>query len=335
MACKCIAYTLCLFSTALYAQTSHQSSYGFLDVPDNARLAGLGGVNVSLADRDVNFFFSNPALVGDSLAGWGSAGYQFYVADVHQTTFAYAARFKRIGSLQVGVRHMDYGAIEGFDPSGAALGEFRSNETAIVINKSHTLSNYRLGISMKGVFSSLAGYRSAALLFDAGGVFIHPDQDFTVGLVVKNIGVMLSEYSVTSTTKLPFDVQVGATYKPEHMPVRFSLTVYDLVDAEDEYDDLAEDEPGVLDKVLRHVNFGAELLLHQNFAVLAGYNFRRHKELKLEEAGGGAGVTVGFSARIKQFEFTLSRSSYIVGAAAYHITLAADINRMLTRRQIL
>lgn len=335
MACRCVVFALYFSSTALCAQTSIQSSYGFLDVPDNAHLAGLGGVNVSLADRDVNLFFSNPALAGDSLAGWGSAGYQFYVADVHQATFAYSARFKKFGALQVGVRHMDYGAIEGFDPSGAALGEFRSNETAIVISKSHTLSNYRLGVTMKGVFSSLAGFRSAALLFDAGGVFVHPVQDLTVGLVVKNIGVVLSEYSVTSATTLPFDVRVGVTFRPEYMPVRFSLTVYDLADVDDGYYDPLEDEPGALDKVLRHINFGAELLLHRNFSVLAGYNFRRHKDLKLEEAGGGAGVTVGFSARIKQFEFTLSRSSYIVGTAAYNITLAADINGMLTRRQIL
>lgn len=335
MAGKCIAYALCLISTSLYAQTSNQYAYGFLDVPGNARLAGLGGVNVSLVDRDVNFFFSNPALVGDSLAGWGSAGYQFYVADIHQATFAYSAQFKKVGTMQFGVRHMDYGLIDGFDPAGAALGEFSSGETAIVISKSHTIANYRLGLSVKGVFSSLAGYRSSALLFDAGGVFVHPDQDFTVGLAVKNIGVVLSEYSVTSDTKLPFDVQVGATFKPEHMPVRFSLTVFDLVEVDDEYYYPAEDEPSTLDKVLRHINFGAELLLHRNFSVLAGYNFRRHKELKLEEAGGGAGVTFGFNARIKQFEFTFSRSSYIVGSAAYNITLAADFHRMLTRRLIL
>ncbi|HLT71703.1 MAG TPA: type IX secretion system protein PorQ [Cyclobacteriaceae bacterium] len=335
MACRCVVFALCFVSTALCAQTSLQSSYGFLDVPGNARLAGLGGVNVSLTDRDVNFFFSNPALAGDSLVGWGSAGYQFYVADVHQTTFAYSARLKKIGPLQVGVRHMDYGVIEGYDPSGAALGKFRSNETAIVISKGHTLSNYRLGVSMKGVFSSLAGFRSAALLFDVGGVFVHPDQDLTIGLVVKNIGVVLSEYSVASETTLPFDVQAGVTFRPEHMPVRFSLTVHDLVDVDDTYYDPVESEPGTLDKVLRHVNFGVELLLHQHFSILAGYNFRRHKELKLEEAGGAAGLTVGFSARVKQFEFTLSRSSYIVGTAAYNITLAADINRMLKRRQIL
>lgn len=325
----------CFASAAAWGQSGGQSSYRFLDVPGNARLAALGGVNVSLADRDVNFFFSNPALAGDSLAGWGSAGYQVYVADIRQSTFAYAIPLGKPGTLQFGVRHMDYGVLEGFDAAGSPLGEFSSNETAIVVSKSHTIANYRLGVTAKGVFSSIAGFRSAALAFDAGGVFIHPEQDLTIGLVVKNIGVVLTEYSPMGSAGLPFDVQAGVTFRPEHMPVRFSLTVYDLVGIDDKYYDPPDDEPGALDKVLRHINFGAELLLHRNFCVLAGYNFRRHKELKLEEAGGGAGVTFGFSARIRRFEFTLSRSSYIVGTAAYNITLAADINRMLTRRQIL
>lgn len=291
---------------------------------------------MSLADRDINFFFSNPALVGDTLAGWGSSGYQFYVADIRQSTFAYSAQLGRLGAVQFGVRHMDYGSLEGFDPAGSPLGEFDASETAVVVSKSHAISNYRLGVTMKGVFSSLAGFRSAALLFDIGGVFIHPEHELTVGLLVRNIGVVLSEYSASATTTLPFDVQAGITFRPEYMPVRFSLTVYDLVETDDEYFDPSEnDEPGTLDKVLRHVNFGGELLLHRNFSVLVGYNFRRHKELKFETAGGGSGLTVGLSARVRLFEFTLSRSSYIIGTAAYNMTLAADLNRMIKRRKIL
>jgi hypothetical protein len=332
---KFFLYTVCFASTTACAQVGGKHAYEFLNVPGNARLAALGGVNVSLTDRDVNFFHSNPALVGDTLSGWGSAGYQFYVADIGQSTFSYAARFNTIGTVQFGIRHMDYGSLEGYDPAGAELGEFQSGETAVLIGKSHRLGNFRMGISVKGVFSSLAGYRSGALLFDVGGVFIHPDQEFTAGLVIRNAGFVLSEYSGSSSTTLPFDVQVGMTFRPEHMPVRFSLTVYDLTEAGNAYVDPSGgiEEPGTLDKVLRHLNLGAELLLHPNFTVLIGYNFRIHKELKLEEAGGGAGFTAGLSGRIRTFEFTLSRSSYMVGTAAYSITLAADIKRMLTRRQ--
>src|SRR5687768_17896614 len=97
---------LCMMTTTAYAQLGGKKSFEFLNVPNNARLAALGGVNVSLRDRDVNFMFSNPTLVGDTLAGVASAGYQFYVADVGQTTASYAHQFKNIGTLSFGFQHL-------------------------------------------------------------------------------------------------------------------------------------------------------------------------------------------------------------------------------------
>ncbi len=89
-------------STSAIAQPGGDKSYEFLNVPTNARLAGLGGVNVSYLDKDVNFFMSNPALVSDSLTGWGSMGYQFYVADIGQASFSYAHEFKKVGTIGFG-----------------------------------------------------------------------------------------------------------------------------------------------------------------------------------------------------------------------------------------
>ncbi|HEY3429392.1 MAG TPA: type IX secretion system protein PorQ, partial [Cyclobacteriaceae bacterium] len=239
------------------AQFGGQHSFEFLNVPGHARLAGLGGVNVSLNDRDVNFFLSNPALVGDSLSGSASAGYQFYVADIGMATFAYSQDFKTIGSVSFGVQHMNYGEITGYDASGVETGSFKSGETALMISKSHQVSNFRMGANLKTVFSNIAGYRASALLIDIGGTFIHPTQDLTLGLVFKNLGFVLSEYSEFSNSKVPFDVQMGATFKPEHMPVRFSLAAYNIATKGNAYDDPNdEDDPSSFDKFLGHINIG-------------------------------------------------------------------------------
>ena len=40
-------------------------------------------------------------------------------------------------------------------------------------------------------------------------------------------------------------------------------------------------EPGTLDKIFRHFNFGAEVLLHRNVNLMVGYNYLVHQELKL------------------------------------------------------
>ncbi len=315
-------------------QIGGQRSFEFLNVPNNARLAALGGVNASLADRDVNFFFSNPALISDSLQGFASASYQFYVGDIGHATFAYTHDFKKIGTLSFGVQHLSLGTITSYDATGLELGEFKSGETALVISKSHQISAFRLGANLKAVFSNIRGYGASALMLDIGGTFVHPKQDLTVGLVIKNVGFVLSEYSETSSTKLPFDVQLGATFKPEHMPLRFSITAYNLLKTGIPYYNAAdgEEEPGAFNKILRRFNFGIEILFHRNVNALVAYNYNTHQELKLVNGGAGAGICLGFSARIKAVEFVFSRGGYVAGQGGYTFTLSSNIGKMIRRR---
>lgn len=329
-----LGIVLIALSEASWAQMGGRSSFEFLSLPTHARLGAMGGVNVSHADRDPNFFFSNPALVSDSLSGWASVGYLFYVADVGQATFAYTHTFEKLGTFSFGVQHVNYGDIEGFDETGISLGNFRSGETALVISKSHQISPFRLGINLKGVFSNLAGYRSSALLFDVGGLFIHPEQDLTVGLTIRNVGFVLQQYTSTENSTLPFDVQAGVTFKPEHMPVRFSFTAHKLTQPGKVYNDPNDEEQlKTLNKVLGHINFGAEILVHRNINVLAGYNFLRQYELRTDGGGGGSGFTFGIAAKIRAFDLVISQSRYSVGNANYAVTLCADLNNMILKKK--
>jgi len=318
----------------LHAQIGGRNSFEFLHVPVAARMGGLGGVNVSLADHDVNFFFSNPALNGDTLAQMASANCQFFVGDISHTAVAYAHDMNDIGMMTFGVQHMGYGAIESFDDTGASLGTIDASETAISVSKSHQVGSYRLGATVKGVFSNLAGYRSSAIALDLGGVFIHPAKRFIAGIVLKNIGFVLSDYSATADTRLPFDVQAGVTFKPEHMPLRFSVTAFNLVTPDATYDDPTDelDDASAVKRVLNHVNFGAEVLFHRNVNALIGYNFLNHQTLKLAEGGGGgAGVTLGLVIRIKAFELVVSRVGYVAGQATYAFTLTGNMQKLLKR----
>jgi hypothetical protein len=318
-------------SVSLYAQPSANSSFDFLNIPNHARLAGLGGINVSLADRDVNFFMSNPALTSDSLDRFASASYQAYVARIGHASVVYQHPFSRLGSISFGIQHVDYGAIQGYDINGMETGEFSSGETALYISKSHQIGNFRMGATLKGAFSNLAGFRATALVADIGGLFVHPKQHLTVGLVIKNLGTVIADYRAANST-VPFDVQVGATFKPEHMPVRFSLTGYNLTRNVSYFNsNTNEERPGVIKKILHHVNFGSEILVHRSVNILFGYNYLIHETLKLSTAGGGAGLSFGFSASIKAFEFTASRNGYVAGTGGYSFTVTSNINKILKR----
>ncbi|MCI0751312.1 MAG: PorV/PorQ family protein, partial [Flammeovirgaceae bacterium] len=164
---------------SVLAQTK---SFDFLNVPPSARQAALGGVNVSLTDRDISLFLSNPTLASDSMARFFTANYLFYVADVGQASFGYAHPFRKAGVITFGVQHLEYGDLQSYDASGAELGSFKSSETALVIGKSFQSGVFRFGVNAKMIFSNLAGYRASAMAFDLGGLFVHPEKQMTVGL---------------------------------------------------------------------------------------------------------------------------------------------------------
>jgi hypothetical protein len=334
---RCTALIFCLsaISSSLTAQIGGRKSFEFLNVPASARLAALGGVNVSLADRDVNFFYANPALTGDTLTGFASANYQFYVGDIGHSSFTYATNVSTLGLIAFGVQHMGYGTIQGYDASGLETTEFNAGETAFLINKNHTIGNFRLGGTFKVVLSSIAAYNASAVAIDIGGIFIHPQQQLTVGLTIKNLGVIISEYSETSNSRLPLDVQLGATIKPDYMPVRFSLSAFNLLKPEVTYYNPADkkEKPGIVQKIFSHINIGSEILMHKNVNVLVGYNYLLHRELKLEKSGGGAGVSLGFSITLKSFDIVLSRNGYVAGSAGYSFTLSTNINKLTKRQQ--
>ena len=309
------------------------SSFSSLLLPNTTELSGLGSVNASRTDYNVNFFQNNPALSSDTLDGWASANHLFYFANIGLSSFAYQHRFNSLGALSFGVNHLSLGSIQGYDLNGNPTSILSSGETTIVIGKSHQVNLFRFGVNLKGAFSNLAGYRATALLFDLGGTFVHPNKDLSVGLVIKNIGLVLQDYTPTSSSRLPFDVQMGISYKPEHMPLRFSATAYNLRDYQIPYpvSQLTSEKPSTLDKVMSHLTFGTELLVHKNVDILLGYNFQRHQELKLEGSGGGSGISIGSVLKLRHLNFSFSRSGYVTGGA-YQLSLNMNTQKILRRK---
>lgn len=330
-------FVILFFPCVVYAQIGGQRSFELLNIPANTRLMGLGGVNVSLADKDVNLLFSNPSLVGDTLAGLLSVSYLDYFANTGMTSVAYAHNFKKYGTWFFGFSHFNLGEIDGFDELGQEIGQFSSGETVFLIGHSHQVGSFRLGANLKVLLSQIAGFNASAMAVDLGGVFIHPRHDLNVGLVLKNVGLILSEYSETSDSSLPFDVQLGTSFKPRYMPFRFSFTAYNLHQGDIAFFDpnnnlFNDEEPGIADMVLRHLAFGAELLIGRNLNVRFGYNHLIRRELRLGQTSGGAGFSFGFMFRVKSFEFSYSRGGYHAAGAANSFTLATNMNTLWKKK---
>ncbi len=313
-----------------FSQIGGQRSFEFLNLSTNATTTALGGTNISLTNEDPLMLLQNPAL-SDSLESQ-QIGFS-YLGDytgIKQSSLSYVQKVK--GKLfNFGVNYLDYGSFQGFDATGAPTQDFQAKEYAINIGTSHQLGLFTMGVNMKFAHSLIESYAASALLFDIGGVFRPKNNNWTISLLGKNIGFILADYEGAESSELPFDLQLGTSFKPEFMPLRFSLTASNLLRKNIAFVNNSlnpnEQEPGSGDAFFRRINIGTELLLGKGFRLLVGYNHRIRRELRLQQLSGGAGFSFGMFLKIKMFEITYARSTFHAAGGINHVTLVTNLKR--------
>lgn len=330
---------LCL-SVSGFGQIGGQRAFEFLNVPNNARLAGLGGVNITSGWQDPSQLTSNPALINSSWNEAFAISYLNYLAGISNTSVTYAADIKQTGTWAFNLSYFNYGEIESFDEQGFTLGKVNVKEYAFAVGHSIQFGAFATGVNAKIVVSDMAGFQASAMLLDVGGTFKHPEKDLTAGLLIKNLGFLLSDYSESNNSSLPLDVQLGFTYKPEYMPLRFSVAAKNLVRSNLVYTNPGNNNllgnnpsPGFGEEIFRRLVFGTELMFSPNFQLRVGYNHLLRQELKLEKASGGAGFSFGFMFKVKRFEFAYARALYHVAGGSNTFQINMDTGGLIKRKK--
>ncbi len=340
--------TALLFSSCVLpasAQIGGRRAFQFLDLPNHAKLAALGGVNVSSpSGYDPLMVQANPALLSAEMRGKLGFSYLNFASDIGQNSLQYAFGAGKLGTLSAGLTYLNYGSFDQTDDAGNPLGTFAAHDYALSLSGAHVQGPFTLGATVKLAGAAYAANKSSALVADLGALFKHPTREFTVGLAVKNIGAQLRPFDGADREPLPFDAQLGLSYKPEHMPLRFSLTAhrtyqFDIVYLDpnakgqlDENNNEIKPRKTIADKVARHFVGGAELLLGQNVNLRAGFNYLRRRELRLDNASGGAGFSFGAMVRISSFQLDFTRAWYSVAGGGTYLTVVSDLNRMFKKK---
>jgi hypothetical protein len=268
-----------------------------------------------------------------------------YYAGINYSTLAYAHNFAKAGRWGVALQYMDYGSFEETDATGAVTGSFQANDYVFTTSHSRTIGHYTLGINAKLAGSAIAEYSAYGLLFDMGGTFKHPDHDFSIGILMKNMGFALNTYTPGTRITMPFDVQLGTSFKPRFMPLRFSFTVHHLHTFDIAYDDPAfntvidqngnqvVEKVGFADKLFRHFAFGTEILLSKAFQVQVGYNHLTRQEMKLDNQMAGAGLSFGASLQIKAFQMAYSRAYHHAAGGVSYLTLISNMGALIKKKE--
>ncbi|MFY0593525.1 type IX secretion system protein PorQ [Roseivirga sp.] len=334
-----ITLSLCLLGHSAAAQLGGSRAFEYLNLPNNARLSALGGVNITSGWKDPGQIISNPALLNSDMEDQLVISRLGYFADIANTSLTYATNIENYGTWSIHLDFLNYGDIQSFDEAGFLNGQFSVNEYAFAISNSQSFGPFNVGGSMKLAVSDLAAFKASALLFDLGGTFKHPEKDLTVGFAVKNLGFLLSDYIEENNSQLPTDIQLGVTFKPEFMPFRFSATARNLVRADAVFFDPSSNalfgennEPSFGEEIFTRLVFGAELLFSQNFQLRMGYNHLLRQELKLENVSGGAGFSFGFMFKVKRFEFAYSRALYHTAGGSNTLQMNLNLSGLIKKK---
>ena len=301
-----------MFAVATYAQDS-QTAFNFLRLPTSAHAAALGGENVTLTDDDASMVFHNPALVNFVSDRTLGLNMMTYMQGSITGSASYAQAVGDRGTWGVQGRFINYGEMKQMTISGEQTGTFHANDFALGGTFAYGLSE-RIsgGITAKIVASYIGQYNAMGAAVDLGLNYFNEESNWSIGAVARNLGGQLKAYE-DDFERMPLDVQLGVSKRLASSPLRFSATLVRLNDWE--YG------------LGKHMVFGADLLLGDQFYVAAGYNALRASEMKIsagenDESSHGAALSIGAGMILERLQLHVAYGKYHVSSTSLMINFS-------------
>jgi len=342
---------LFLFSVVLssLAQIGGNSTYTFLTLTNSARVAALGGENISINDDDLNLVFHNPSLLNSDMDKNLVLNYVNYFSGINYGYAAYARSFNKLGTFATGIHYINYGKFIKADETGIIEGTFKASELALNIFWSKPIldSMLTIGINLKPIYSHLEKYYSFGMAIDAGVNYQSKDNLFSASFVIKNLGSQLKPYVKGNFEPLPIDVQLGFTQKLEHAPLRISGTFHHLQKWDLTYDKNAnlaytfvqnnqfydnDYKFNIADNILRHSIFSMEFVPSKNFNVMLAYNHQRRKEMMVETRPYLVGFSWGFYLKVSKFRISYGQAIYHLAGASSHFSINLNLGDFYSKK---
>lgn len=337
MTLRFFAFLFIFFLKNLTAQVGGEEVYQFLNVSTSARQVALGGEVLTLID-DVSQPIWNPAAITNEIDRELAVNYTSYLTGINigSASFAYTPNL-HFGTLHTSIKYLNYGSLIGADIQGNETGNFSASDIALSIGYSYNIpwSDFFIGTNIKFISSTIDTYSSNAIALDIGVLYYNPNRRYRFSVVARNIGAQISSFNGTRE-RLPFEVVAGGSYRLENVPLRWYLTLDNLqkwqvgvpnpsnsstnLDGE-----TTDEEVSFLDNTFRHLVVGAELFPESVINLRVGYNFRRGKELQLQNVRTFGGVSFGFGLKMNKFKLNYAYSKYHSASNVSTFSLQIDL----------
>jgi hypothetical protein len=327
----------------LTAQVGGKGTYQFLNLPNSARIAALGGNFLVINDDDITLTLANPSLINENMHNQLGLSFVEYFSDINYGFAQYSRTFEKAGSFVGALQYIDYGKFLETDAAGLQYGSFHAGEYALNIGWGRKLTpRWAIGSNLKFIYSSLESYNSFGVAVDIAGSYFSKDGLFDASMIFRNIGYQIVAYYSGNHEPLPFEIQAGLSKKLKHIPFRFSALFTHLEKWDVRYEnpvnpaggiDPVTGEPNPIsgidefaDNFMRHIIFGGEVTIAKVLSLQLAYNYQRRQEMKIPDKLSTVGFSWGFGIRVKQFQFSYARAAYHVVGSPNYITVMVDMD---------
>ena len=328
---------LLLLCAASAGAQDGSTAYNFLNVTSSARIYGLGGVNISLVDDDITVIDQNPALLGAEMSNMTSLNYMRYIGGSNFAGLRYGHSAGEHGAWAAHIQYFGYGSMKETLPDGSIVGSFSPKDVSFGGTYSHDITDrLRGGIDMKLLYSSYADYTAFAIATDLGINYYDPDRDMSLSLVVANLGGQVKRFN-ESYDRLPFDVRLGWSQALGSLPLRLSITAWNLtkwhlpyVDAGDGSDSSQwETKDKFMSNLFRHLVFGIDLISSPNYYISLGYNYKTRTDMSTYTRSFISGFSLGAGLKVSNFGLGLAFAQPHNGATTLMFNISYNLNEIL------
>ena len=335
---KYLSLLFVFISTVGFSQVGGEHVYSFLDFSTSARQTALGGSVLTLTD-DVNQPLWNPASINKNLDNRFSFNYVNYLLEINYLSAVYAYTFNdHLNTFHTGITYLNYGTFIAADENGTETGTFKAYDMALSVGYAYQIphTDFHLGMNVKLINSVIEQYTSMGIAGDFGILYESEFKPYQFAAVIRNLGTQLTTYD-TTRERIPFQIQVGGSYRLEHVPIKIYGTLDNLqqwqlayANPSDATTDLEgntiDNSPGFFDNLMRHVVVGAELFPEKGFNLRMGFNVQRAEELGLNNVRTFAGLSFGFGLKVKRIKLNYAFAKFHPVADSHSFSLEINLN---------
>lgn len=326
-----------LLSPAMMRAQDGASAYNYLNITSSARIYGLGGVNITAVEDELGVADQNPALLGWEMDNQVLIDYMHYLGESNFAGAKYARAIGERGAWAAGLRYFGYGKMKATDETGAISGTFSPSDINFNGTFSYDITDrLRGGINLKFLYSSYEAYSALAIAADLGINYFNPDQDISLSAVLSNVGGQVKRFH-ESYNKLPIDLRLGIAKVFPGLPIRFSITAWNLFKWKLPYYETGDgstidqfkEKDTFTSNLFRHLVFGVDFIPSERFFVALGYNYKTRTDMSTYSRNFLSGFSLAAGLNLRRFNVSIAFAQPHSGATTLMLNLNLNINDII------